>query len=298
MNIGFFRRWLPTVIVALFMAGPVLAQGSIFGQVYNSDATVPDSGNIVFFGYLDDTDEEIRLESSVGAGYDVGNWFDDFQNYLTEAAGNPYDFHFYNTDNGEGFILSGSIPNNSFQQENVTLEPVSWPSVPVVIDFYITGEPALKLLWSYTEGNTYHVYRREATSDGSFYRLDDPTGLPGSAGVADSIYVDQDIDFGGAYDYLIIAEDASGNLSPHSDIMTVDITSDYFIVGDVNDDILVNVGDCVFTITYLYRGGQPPEPLESGDTNCDGLVNLGDVVYTLNFIFRDGPVCGCPWYFL
>ena len=31
-------------------------------------------------------------------GYDAGNWFDDFQNYLTEAPGNPYDYHFFNHD--------------------------------------------------------------------------------------------------------------------------------------------------------------------------------------------------------
>ena len=75
------------VIALFFYSSPAFAQGSIYGTVANADLSTPTNGEISFFGYLDDTDEEIRIESSVGAGYDAGNWFDDFQNYLTEAPG-------------------------------------------------------------------------------------------------------------------------------------------------------------------------------------------------------------------
>ena len=95
-------------LLVLALSNSAWAQGSIFGTVTNTNASIPANGDISFVGYLNDADEEIRIESCDGAGYDVGNWFDDFQNYLTEAPGNPYDYHFYNSVNGEGLVLSGA----------------------------------------------------------------------------------------------------------------------------------------------------------------------------------------------
>ena len=46
---------------------------------------------------------------------------------MSEAPGLPYDYHFFDTSGGEGFILSKLIPNNSFQEEDVSLAPASWP---------------------------------------------------------------------------------------------------------------------------------------------------------------------------
>jgi len=42
-------------------------------------------------------------------------------------------------------------------------------------------------------------------------------------------------------------------------------------------------------INYLYRDGPAPDPLEAGDTNSDGQINLGDVVYLIDYLFRGGP---------
>jgi hypothetical protein len=272
----------------------IAAQGNIYGLVINSDISVPDSGDISFFGYLDDTDEEIRLESSTGACYDVGNWYDDFQNYLTEGPGNPYDYHFYNSSLGEGYVLSGLIPNNSFQQEDVSLAPVDWP----VIQSGFTGEATTPyqviLYWPDRPDLTCHVYRREASSDGSFFRIDDPSGSLANVGIADSFYIDNDVDSTGAYDYLIIPENLSGTLGPHSNIVTIDIFNTFFIVADANRDGLINIGDAVFIINYAFRDGPPPVPYEAADANCDGLVNIGDAVNILNYIFREGPRPDCP----
>ena len=207
--------------VLLISAGNAFAQGSIFGSVTNSDASVPLNGQISFFGYLDDTDEEIRIETSTGAGYDNGNWFDDFQNYLTEAPGNPYDYHFYNLANGEGFHLAKLIPNNSFQQEDIVLAPVTWPAQPAGLTGTALSAGAVLLEWNGVPGLTYHVYRRHASSNGSFFRLDDPAGSLANPGVADSFFVDATVDGVSSYHYLIIAEDAAGNLSPHSAVVTV-----------------------------------------------------------------------------
>lgn len=63
--------------------------------------------------------------------------------------------------------------------------------------------------------------------------------------------------------------------------------------GDVNNDGIVNVGDVVYLISYLYKGGPPPVPMSMGDVNCDGIVNLGDVVFLIGYLYRGGPVPRC-----
>jgi len=218
-----FRLKLLCLSIMIFLLGSssAFAQGSIFGTVANSDLSTPVNGEISFVGYLDDTDEEIRIETSVGAGYDAGNWFDDFQNYLTEAAGNPYDYHFYNSTNGEGYILSGPIPSSSFHQEDIALTAIPWPAKPTgLVGTAISGS-TIVLSWPEVPGLTYHVYRRAGTSNGSYFRLDNLAGNLANPGVSDTFFVDDLVGAVADYDYIIIAEDASGNLSPHSDEITV-----------------------------------------------------------------------------
>ncbi len=212
---------LMTATLCLCPGAWAYAQGSIFGAVTNSDASVPANGEMRFFGFLDDTDEEIRIETSVGAGYDGGNWYDDFQNYLTEAPGNPYDYYFYNTTNGEGFILSNLIPINSFQQEDIALAPVDWPTVPTGLTGRTVSTSSVVISWQAVPDHTYHVYSRTSSSNGSLFRIDDPTGNMANHGVADSFYVDNTVNGVFAYNYLIISEDTLGNLSPHSAFVNV-----------------------------------------------------------------------------
>lgn len=214
-----------SIMIFLLGSSSAFAQGSIFGAVTNSDLSTPANGEITFVGYLDDTDEEIRIESSVGAGYDAGNWFDDFQNFLTEAAGNPYDYHFYNSTNGEGFILSGIIPSSSFHQEDIALSGIPWPSKPTGLVGTAISSSSIVLSWANVPGLTYHVYRRSGTSNGSYFRLDNLAGDLSDPGVSDTFFVDDYVGVVSEYDYIVIAEDASGNLSPHSDEVTIPMTT-------------------------------------------------------------------------
>jgi hypothetical protein len=67
------------------------------------------------------------------------------------------------------------------------------------------------------------------------------------------------------------------------------------IGGDANSDTQVNVGDAVFLINYVFKGGAPPVCLIQADGNNDCNVNVGDAVYLINYTFKGGPapVCGC-----
>ena len=78
-------------------------------------------------------------------------------------------------------------------------------------------------------------------------------------------------------------------------ISLVNVVEAPYICGDANDDGSVNVGDAVFIINYVFKGGPAPDPLCIGDANGDGDLNVGDGVYLVNYVFKGGPppVEGC-----
>lgn len=63
--------------------------------------------------------------------------------------------------------------------------------------------------------------------------------------------------------------------------------------GDANSDEVVDVGDVVYLINYLFKSGPAPSPTQAADTNCDGNVDVGDVVYLINYLFKGGPAPAC-----
>jgi hypothetical protein len=67
-----------------------------------------------------------------------------------------------------------------------------------------------------------------------------------------------------------------------------------FICGDPNIDGQVNVGDAVYLIAYVFKGGPEPQPMDAGDANCDGDVNVGDAVYLIAYVFSSGAEPCCP----
>jgi hypothetical protein len=60
-----------------------------------------------------------------------------------------------------------------------------------------------------------------------------------------------------------------------------------FVRSDANGDGAVDIGDAVFTLSYLFRDGEAPAEVKSADVNDDGSVDLGDVVTMLSYLFRD-----------
>ena len=66
------------------------------------------------------------------------------------------------------------------------------------------------------------------------------------------------------------------------------------VCGDANGDGKINVGDAIFIVNYIFRGGAAPIPLQAGNANCDANFNVGDAVFLVNYIFRGGPQPCCP----
>jgi hypothetical protein len=71
------------------------------------------------------------------------------------------------------------------------------------------------------------------------------------------------------------------------------ITAEY-LRGDANQDGIINVGDIVYLVSYLYKNGPAPTPVWVGDCNCDEIVNVGDIVYLVSYLYKGGPAPGCP----
>ena len=71
------------------------------------------------------------------------------------------------------------------------------------------------------------------------------------------------------------------------------VAASYVSLGDASTDGLINLGDVVYIINYLFKADVPPCPMEAGDANCDGMVELGDAIYLINYLFRGGPSPTC-----
>lgn len=63
--------------------------------------------------------------------------------------------------------------------------------------------------------------------------------------------------------------------------------------GDANGDDVINVGDAIYLINYVFKFSAPPNPYDTGDADCDGHINVGDIVYLINFVFKSGPAPSC-----
>jgi hypothetical protein len=104
----------------------------------------------------------------------------------------------------------------------------------------------------------------------------------------------------GDYPVSVFAADLDGDAdldlaTSNVDSRSVSILLNCTFYGDCNGDGVTNVGDVVYLISYLYKGGPAPDPPEIGDVNCDGVVDIGDAVFLVNYLFKGGPppCCGC-----
>lgn len=93
--------------------------------------------------------------------------------------------------------------------------------------------------------------------------------------------------------------------SPRQDMLTLPVTVNfegqsggYFLRGDANQDTVLDLGDVVATLSYLFSDGRAG-CLAALDANSDANLDLSDAVYLLMYLFQDGgpppppfPMCG------
>ncbi len=67
------------------------------------------------------------------------------------------------------------------------------------------------------------------------------------------------------------------------------------ISGDANNDTKVNLGDIIYLVNYIFKGGPSPVIRFSGDVNANCQTNLSDLIYLVNYVFKGGPLPeSCP----
>jgi hypothetical protein len=93
----------------------------------------------------------------------------------------------------------------------------------------------------------------------------------------------------GNYNVMAKAKDTLGAETGWSSIASIHVVTP----GDANNDGGVTVGDAVYIIAYVFRGGPAPAVFDAADANCDTKANVGDAVFLITYIFRGGPAPGC-----
>ena len=58
-----------------------------------------------------------------------------------------------------------------------------------------------------------------------------------------------------------------------------------FILGDANNDGIVNISDIVVIINYIMNGSASPFVFEKADVNGDGIINVLDITGIVNIIY-------------
>ncbi|KPL00008.1 MAG: hypothetical protein AMJ91_05610, partial [candidate division Zixibacteria bacterium SM23_73_3] len=63
-----------------------------------------------------------------------------------------------------------------------------------------------------------------------------------------------------------------------------------FYRGDVNQDGILDLGDILHLVNYLYKFGGAPLPfVDQGDVNNDGIVELADLLGLVSYLYKNGP---------
>jgi len=158
---------------------------------------------------------------------------------------------------------------------------------PVLVSLPDSVEPEV--------GDTFSLHVYATDPDGPSISLS-AVGSPSNSDFVDSgngggafIFAPDSTQEDSIYQVTFIASD--GSLAD-SQLVILHVIS--YIPGDVNGDGEVDLGDVLYLISYLYKGGPAPQPMAAGDVNCDGTIDLGDVLYLTSYLYRGGPPPGCP----
>lgn len=62
-----------------------------------------------------------------------------------------------------------------------------------------------------------------------------------------------------------------------------------YLKGDYNGDDAVTIGDGLYLIEFIYKGGDPPVGgAGRADANCDGNIDISDVIFIIKYILAGG----------
>lgn len=65
--------------------------------------------------------------------------------------------------------------------------------------------------------------------------------------------------------------------------------------GDANGDGIIDIGDPIWLIAYVFQDGAAPPCARAGDANSDQVLNVADAIWLISFFFVDGLPPGAPY---
>jgi hypothetical protein len=154
------------------------------------------------------------------------------------------------------------------------------PEVPELPSGPIQGEPGIEYYFS------SHTADPEADSILFWFNWGDGTNSDwvGPYNSGDTSTASHAWEHSGTYYVKVKAKDIHDHECGWSDSLTIV----RYIRGDCDDDRIINLGDVVYLISFLYKNGPAPNPLVAGDVTANGVVDLGDAVYLINFLYKNG----------
>lgn len=99
----------------------------------------------------------------------------------------------------------------------------------------------------------------------------------------------------GQHEYILQAWRSGEGTVPVSCNVFINPVTGIFIRGDGNEDDLVNLGDAISVLSYLFVGLAGPECLDRLDSNDSGNVNIADAIHVLGYLFSNGPAPAMPF---
>ena len=105
------------------------------------------------------------------------------------------------------------------------------------------------------------------------------------SGIADTCYTVRALD-GGIYEYMVKAIYTDGTESVWSNIQQVTLVGggELPLIGDVNGDGEVNIGDISAIIDYILGTATESFNTEAADVNLDGEINIADVAAIVDML--------------
>jgi hypothetical protein len=99
----------------------------------------------------------------------------------------------------------------------------------------------------------------------------------------------------------IVAPDGLAQLQEYVDSARAIVTREKelggipVLCGDTNADGIIDIGDVVKLINYLFRAMEPPPcPSNRADSNAGGTIDLGDIIALLSYLYKGYWEFYCP----
>ncbi|MDE0958980.1 MAG: hypothetical protein OSB12_10145, partial [Planctomycetota bacterium] len=88
--------------------------------------------------------------------------------------------------------------------------------------------------------------------------------------------------------YVLLALRDGLESDPASCLVDVGSTAPIFLRGDANQDQILNLGDVITTLDYLFVSGIEPSCPDAVDSNDSGNINIADAISVLGYLFSGG----------